>query len=101
MQANGSGESDVRRRWRLLLSSLARRGAGDLRDNLFGSRFAHEAIAVVYAALRQSEVASAGAALGVKFVESGQLLRRSQRGKVNAGKLAGTISMREEDLTGI
>src|SRR5260370_42609619 len=101
MQVSTSRGSDVRRRGRFFRSSFGRSAAGNFGDNLFGSRFAHSTIAVVNAALRQSEIASASAAFGVEFVESDLLLLRSELGKIHAGKLAGAIGVREEDLTGI
>src|SRR6266852_1170542 len=101
MQANGSRGSDVRRRGRFFRSSFGRSAAGNFGDNLFGSRFAHSTIAVVNAALLQSEIASAGAALGIEFMECGLPLLRSEPGKIHTGKVAGAIGVREENLTGI
>src|SRR5258708_39226168 len=101
MQANGSGGSDVRQRGRFFRSSFRRSAAGNFGDNLFGSRFAHSTIAVVNAALRQSEIASASAALGIEFMECGLPLLRSEPGKIHTRKFAGAIGVREEDLTGV
>src|SRR5229473_1210801 len=93
--------SDVRPRGRFFRGYFALSCAGDLGDNLFGSRFADRAIAVVNAALRQSEIASASAALGVELVESDLPLLRSEPGKIHTGKLAGAIGVRKKNLTGI
>src|SRR6266436_4131421 len=91
--------SDVRPRGRFFRSSFGLSAAGNFGDNLFGSRFADRAIAVVNAALRQSEIASTSAALGVEFVQSDLPLLRSEPGKIHAGKLAGAIGVCEENLT--
>src|SRR6266481_7676835 len=101
MQVSTSRGSDVRRRGRFFRSSFGRSAAGNFGDNLFGSRFADRAIAVVNAALCQSEIASTSAALGVEFVQSDLPLLRSELGKIHAGKLAGAIGVCEENLTGI
>src|SRR5258707_15830459 len=101
MQVSTSRGSDVRPRGRFFRSSFGLSAAGNFGDNLFGSRFADRAIAVVNAALRQSEIASTSAALGVEFVQSDLPLLRSEPGKIHAGKLAGAIGVREKDLTGI
>src|ERR1700716_795982 len=72
--------------------------AGKLSDDLFGSRFAHGAIAVVDAALRQRELASTSAAFRVELVKCDLPLLRTEPRKIHTGKLAGAIGVREEDL---
>src|SRR5260370_8639203 len=66
--------SDVRRRGRFFRSSFGRSAAGNFGDNFLRSRFAHSTFAVANAALRQSEIASPGAAFAVEFVETALLL---------------------------
>src|SRR5258707_10321216 len=101
MQVSTLRGSGVRPRERFFRGSFGRSDAGNFGDNFLRSRFAHSTIAVVNAALRQSEIASASAALGVELVESDLLLLRSELGKIHAGKLAGAIGVCEENLTGI
>src|SRR5712672_1165028 len=86
---------------RLLLRLFRRRGMRNLVHNFLGPGFAHRAIAVVDAALREGELAPASAALRVGLVQGGLLLLRSKLGKIDAGKLAGPIRMRQEDLAGV
>src|ERR1700740_1238761 len=93
-----------RRGWRrrgFFRALFARGGMRNFGDNLFGPRFAYRAIAVVDAALRQGEPASAGAAFLIEFMQSDLLLRRSETGKIHTRKLAGTIGVREKDLPGV
>src|SRR5258708_37216834 len=101
MQAGRSRGRHARRRGRFFRRSLARSNAGSFRGNLCGSRFAYSAIAVVNAALRQSEIAPASAALGIEFMERGLPLLRSEPGKIHTGKFAGAVGVREEDLTSV
>src|SRR4029077_730239 len=100
MQARGSRRSDVRR-GRFFRSSFARSDAGNLGDNLFRSGFADRAVAIVNAALRQGELASARAAFSIELMQSDLLLLCSELGKIHTGKLAGAIRVLEENLAGI
>src|SRR6202047_5177826 len=101
MQAGRSGGRHARRRGRFFRGPLARSDTGHLGDNLCGSRFAYSAIAVVNAALRQSEIAPASAALGIEFMKRGLPLLLSEPGGVHARQFAGAIGVREENLAAV
>src|SRR5260370_11169878 len=99
--AGRSGGRRGRRRRGFFRAPFAGGGARNFGDNLFSPRFAYRAIAVVDAALRQGEPASTRAAFRIEFMQSDLLLLRSETGKIHTRKLAGTIGVREEDLSGV
>src|ERR1700732_1380550 len=98
MQADKLGGRRVWRRGRPFRRFLPWRLPGNFPNDLRGSRFAYSAIAIVNAALRQREIAAAGAALGIKFVKSGLLLLWRETGKIYARELAGAVGVREKNL---
>ena len=72
--------------------------SGDNSENFGDGGEADFAAAVVDAALRESEVAAAGARFRVEFVERDSFLFRREFGEVHAGKLAGAIGVLDKNL---
>ena len=70
-------------------------------DDFCGGGFAGGAVAVVNAALRESESAATGAGFRVEFVECDRFLLGREFGEIHAGKFAGAVGILQENLTGV
>src|SRR5713226_2387270 len=66
-----------------------------------GGGFADLAATVVDAALRERKRAAARASLGVEFVERHGFLLGREFGEIDAGKFAGALGIRQENLSGV
>lgn len=77
------------------------RSGRDCRDDFSDGGLADLAAAVVDAALREGEIAAAGAGICVEFVERDGLLFGRELGEVHAGQLAGAVGMLQENFPGI
>src|SRR5262249_7047182 len=88
-------------RWRCGVLRGRSGGLGKLLDDGGGAFAADVAGGIVDAALRESEFAAAGAGLGVKGAQGGELLLWRKAGGIYAGKLGGFVGVLQEDLAGV